>query len=111
MKTENTTEVSMPFAVFDSALGYINFVRDRVTNSLGEIRQKSIETYFLQNWPYPRGTSQTQNTTLQLNLITAVNLAKQLGLTTTIQVFTPIITPTPAPNNINVINTVTPTCT
>ena len=111
MKTENTTEVSMPFAVFDSALGYINFVRDRVTNSLGEIRQKSIETYFLQNWPYPRGTSQTQNITLQLNLITAVNLARQLGLTTTIQIFTPIITPTPAPNNINVINTVTPTCT
>jgi hypothetical protein len=111
MKTENTTEVSMPFAVFDSALGYINFVRDRVTNSLGEIRQKSIETYFLQNWPYPRGTSQTQNTTLQLNLITAVNLAKQLGLTTTIQIFTPTITPIPAPNNINVINTVTPTCT
>jgi hypothetical protein len=38
-------------------------------------------------------------------------LAKQLGLTTTIPIFTPTITPTPVPNNINLINTVTPTCT
>jgi hypothetical protein len=111
MKVENTTEVSMPFAVFDSALNYINFVRDRVTNSLGEIRQKSIETYFLQNWPYPRGTSQTTNATLTLNLTQAVTLAKQLGLNTTIQIFTPVVTPVPAQNNINTINTVTPTCT
>ena len=111
MKVENSTEVSMPFAVFDSALNYINFVRDRVTNSLGEIRQKSIETYFLQNWPYPRGTSQTTNATLSLNLTQAVTLAKQLGLNTTIQIFTPVVTPVPAQNNINTINTVTPTCT
>jgi hypothetical protein len=111
MKTLNTTEVSMPFAVFDGALAYINFVRDRVTNSLGEIRQKSIERYYLQNWPYPRGTSQTQNQTLAASLTNAVILAKQLGLTTTIPIFTPTITPTPVPNNINLINTVTPTCT
>jgi len=110
-KTLNTTDVSMPFAVFESALTYINFVRDRVTNSLVEIRRKSVETYFLQNWPYPRGTSQTQNTTLKDNLTSAVILAKQLGLTTTIPIFTPTTTPTPQPNNINLINTVTPTCT
>ena len=110
-RTENTTNVSMPFAVFDSPLAYINFVRDRVTNSLGEIRQKSIETYYLQNWPYPRGTSQTTNQTLVANLTQAVILAKQLGLTTTIPIFTPQVTPTPQPNNINLINTVTPTCT
>jgi hypothetical protein len=101
----------MPFAIFDSQLAYINFVRDRVTNSLGEIRQKSIETYYLQNWPYPRGTSQTTNQTLVANLTQAVILAKQLGLTTTIPIFTPQVTPTPQPNNINLINTVTPTCT
>jgi len=110
-RTENTTNVSMPFAVFDSALAYINFVRDRVTNSIGEIRQKSIETYYLQNWPYPRGTSQTTNKTLIANLTQAVILAKQLGLTTTIPIFTPQVTPTPQPNNLNLINTVTPTCT
>jgi hypothetical protein len=110
-RTENTTNVSMPFAVFDSPLAYINFVRDRVINSLGEIRQKSIETYYLQNWPYPRGTSQTTNQTLVANLTQAVILAKQLGLTTTIPIFTPQVTPTPQPNNINLINTVTPTCT
>ena len=110
-KTLNTTNVSMPFAVFETPLTYINFVRDRVTNSLGEIRRKSIETYFLQNWPYPRGTSETKNTTLQNNLTSAVILAKQLGLTTTIPIFTPTTTPTPQPNNINLIITVTPTCT
>jgi hypothetical protein len=101
----------MPFATFDSALGYINFVRDRVTNSLVEIRQKSVETYYLQNWPYPRGTSQTNNNTLVSNLTQAVILAKQLGLNTTIPIFTPRVTPTPQPNNVNLINTVTPTCT
>jgi hypothetical protein len=111
MKTLNTTDVSMPFAVFNNVLSYINFVRDRVTNSIGEIRRKSIETYFLQNWPYPRGTSQTTNSQLKTNLTNAVILAKQLGLNTDITVLTPISTPTPLPNNQNLINTVTPTCT
>jgi hypothetical protein len=111
MKTLSSSEVSMPFAVFDSPLNYMRFVRDRVTNNLGEIRQKSIEVYYLQNWPYPRASSQTSNSTLQANLTNAVILAKQLGLTTTIPIFTPVATPTPQPNNINLINTVTPTCT
>lgn len=111
LKTLGSTEISMPFAVFETALSYINFVRDRVTNSLGEIRRKSIEVYFLQNWPYPRGTSQTKDVTLETNLIKAVLLAKQLGLTTSITIFTPQSTPTPPVNNVNLINTVTPTCT
>ena len=111
IRTQASTEVSMPFASFANPLSYINFVRDRVFNNLGEIRSKSIEQFFLQNWPYPRATNQSQSAQLKASLKEAVSLAEQLGLTSTLPVYTPASTPTPQQNNINVINTVTPTCT
>jgi len=110
MKTENTTEVTMPFASFQDTITYINFVRDRIQGSINEIRNRSIETYYLKNWPYPRGTSQTTNSKLKATLKEAQTLAKQLGLNSTIPVFTPEPTPVPPINNINTIITVTPTC-
>ncbi len=107
----NGLPLSYPVANFVDPVEFMLFMRDRLINRVGDIQNKSIETFYLQNWPANRGTDLTSDTQLSFNLIEGNKLAKNLGLVSTIPVFKITPTPTPTANNQNIINNIPPTCT
>jgi len=101
---------SYPVAHFETVRDYVLFMKDILTNRVNEVITKSIETFYLQNWPRNRGVSDTTNVQLSFNLIEGKKVADSLGLVSTVPVFKPTPTPTPTANNQNIIINITPTC-
>jgi hypothetical protein len=114
--TNQNSKVSNPVAMFATTNDFLQFMRDRLRDKIGQIRQKSLETFYLQNYPYPTGVSQTRNPEVQTLLLKAkVSMDKLQGQETPpFKSNIPLI-PTPAPspvvNNLNTTNQIVPTCT
>jgi hypothetical protein len=102
--------------MFATTSDFLQFMRDRLRDKIGQIRQKSLETFYLQNYPYPTGVSQTRNPEVQIALTKAKILMDKLQgqETPPFKSNIPLI-PTPAPspvvNNLNTTNQIVPTCT
>lgn len=99
-----------PIAHFEALEDYLIFSRERLKLRINDIKNRSIEVYYLQNWPYNKQTSLTTNSNLQELLREADSLAKKSGIVSNVTLLTPPPTPSQNPNNIGNINTVTPTC-
>ena len=114
--TNQNSKVSNPVAMFATTNDFLQFMRDRLRDKIGQIRQKSLETFYLQNYPYPTGVSQTRNPEVQALLLKAKVLMDKLQgqETPPFKSNIPLI-PTPAPspvvNNLNTTNQIVPTCT
>jgi len=99
-----------PIAHFESIEDYFLFSKNRLQLRVNDIRNRSIEVFYLQNWPYNKNNNITSNTELQTLLKEAKVLANNSGINSSITLLTPPPTPSPNPNNLGLINTITPSC-
>ena len=115
-QTNQGNKNSVPVAMFASTSEFLQFMRDRLRDKIGQIRQKSLETFYLQNWPYPTGVSQTRNTDISALLVKAKLLMDKLQqkesppFTSNIPII-PTPQPSPQANNVNTTSSIVPTCT
>lgn len=107
--TEKNSEITLPYVSFDSFQSYILFVRDKVVPSIPKIKKIGMIQYYLQNWPYDKQVSETQNIFLSASYAIAVDLLNNV----TPPIKTIFLLPRPLPNptiNQGSIITATPPC-
>ena len=107
--TEKNSNVTLPYVSFVSIDKYILFVRDKILPSIQRIKSVGMIQYYLQNWPYDKQVTETQNITLSASYAKAVDLLNNV----TPPIKTIQLPPRPVPNpttNLGNIVTATPPC-
>lgn len=107
--TEKNSNVTLPYVSFVSIGDYILFVRDKILPSIQRIKSVGMIQYYLQNWPYDKQVTETQNITLSASYAKAVDLLNNV----TPPIKTIQLPPRPVPNptkNLGNIVTATPPC-
>ena len=99
-----------PIAHFETIEDYFIFCKNRLQLRVNDIKNRSIEVFYLQNWPFNKNNNIASNTELQALLKEAKILANNAGINSNVTLLTPPPTPSPNPNSLGLINTVTPTC-
>lgn len=107
--TEKNSNVTLPYVSFVTIGDYILFVRDKILPSIQRIKSVGMIQYYLQNWPYDKQVTETQNITLSASYAKAVDLLNNV----TPPIKTIQLPPRPVPNpttNLGNVVTATPPC-
>jgi len=107
--TEKNSNVTLPYVSFVTIDKYILFVRDKILPSIQRIKSVGMIQYYLQNWPYDKQVTETQNITLSASYAKAVDLLNNV----TPPIKTIQLPPRPVPNpttNLGNVVTATPPC-
>lgn len=107
--TEKSSEVTLPYVSFESIQNYILFVRDKIAPSIPKIKKVGMIQYYLQNWPYDKQVSETQNLTLSASYAVAVDLLNNVKPAIKTIYLPPRPVPNPTTNQGNIV-TATPPC-
>ena len=107
--TEKNSNVTLPYVSFVTIDKYILFVRDKILPSIQRIKSVGVIQYYLQNWPYDKQVTETQNISLSASYAKAVDLLNNV----TPPIKTIQLPPRPVPNpttNLGNVVTATPPC-
>ncbi len=107
--TEKNSNVTLPYVSFVTLQDYILFVRDKIVPSIQRIKSSGMIPYYLQNWPYDKQVTETQNITLSASYAKARDLLNNLNPPISSVLLPPVPEPNPTRNLGNVV-TATPPC-